>query len=61
MRNFGNVLHLASYMSSEVITRQVLESMEDTNIFGSYFGSSLIASLKGNHPIIVELSPRSRR
>ena len=55
IRSFGNALHLASYMGSEVIVRQLLEKMEDINIFGGYFGSPLIAGLKGNHPIIVEL------
>ena len=42
-RNFGNALHLASYMGSEVIVRQLLERMEGVNIFGGYFGSSLTA------------------
>lgn len=55
IRSFGNALHLASYMGSEFIVRQLLEKMEDINIFGGYFGSPLIAGLKGNHPIIVEL------
>ncbi len=55
IRSFGNALHLASYMGSEVIVRQLLEKMEDVNIFGGYFGSPLIAGLKGHHPIIVEL------
>ena len=55
IRSFGNALHLASYMGSEFIVRQLLEKMEDINIFGGYFGSPLIAGIKGNHPIIVEL------
>lgn len=55
IRSFGNALHLASYMGSEVIVRQLLERMEDVNIFGGYFESPLIAALKGDHPIIVEL------
>lgn len=55
MRKFGNALHLASHMGSEVIVRQLLERMEDVNIFGGYFETALIASLKGDHPIIVEL------
>lgn len=54
-RNFGNPLHLASYMGSEVIVHQLLERMADVNVFGGYFGSPLIAALKGDHPIIVEL------
>ncbi len=55
IRLFGNALHLASYMGSEVIVRQLLERTEDPNIFGGYFGSPLIAGLRGDHPIIVEL------
>ena len=55
IRNFGNALHLALYMGSEVIVRQLLERMEDVNIFGGYFDSPLMAALKGDHPIIVEL------
>ena len=55
IRNFGNALHLASYMGSEVIVRQLLERMGDINIFGGYFESPLIAGVKGDHPIIVEL------
>jgi ankyrin repeat protein len=31
-RNFGNALHLASYMGSEVIIRQLLERMEDSGL-----------------------------
>ena len=52
---FGNALHLASYMGSDVIVRQLLERMEDVNIFGGYFETALIAGLKGDHPIIVDL------
>ena len=55
IRSFGNALHLASYMGSEVIVRQLLERMENVNIFGGYFESPLIAGLKGNHARIVEL------
>ena len=55
IRNFGNALHLASYMGSEIIVRQLLQRMEDVSIFGGYFGSPLIAGLKGRHPVIVEL------
>ena len=55
IRNFGNALHLASYMGSEVIVRQLLERMEDINIIGGYFESPLIAGLKGDHPTIVDL------
>ena len=55
IRSFGNALHLASYMGSEVIVRQLLEKMEDVNIFGGYFGSPLIAGVKGNHQNTVEL------
>lgn len=54
IRKFGNALHLASYMGSEVIVRQLLERMEDVNIFGGYFETALIAGLKGDHLIIVE-------
>ena len=54
-RTFGNVLHLASYMGSEVVVRQLLEKMEDINTIGGYFESPLIAGLKGNHPTIVDL------
>lgn len=55
IRSFGNPLHIASYMGSEVIVRQLLERMENVSIFGGYFGSPLIAALKGYHPIITEL------
>lgn len=55
IRNFGNALHLASYMGSEVIVRQLLNRKVDVNIFGGYFGSPLIAALKGDHPDIVEI------
>ncbi|KAL9063940.1 MAG: hypothetical protein Q9161_009193, partial [Pseudevernia consocians] len=55
IRSFGNALHLASYMGSEVVVRHLLERMEDVNIFGGYFESPLIAGLKGNHARIVEL------
>ncbi|CAF9929192.1 Ankyrin repeat and death domain-containing protein 1A [Imshaugia aleurites] len=55
IRNFGNALHLASYMGSEFIVRQLLKRMEDVNIFGGYFESPLIAALKGDHPTIVRL------
>ena len=55
IRKFGNALHLASYMGSEVIVRQLLERMEDINIIGGYFESPLIAGLKGDHPTIVDL------
>lgn len=41
-------------MGSEVIVRQLLERMEDVNIFGGYFETALIAGLKGDHLIIVE-------
>ena len=54
-RTFGNVLHLASYMGSEVVVRQLLEKIEDINTIGGYFESPLIAGLKGNHPTIVDL------
>ena len=55
IRSFGNALHLASYMGSEVIVRQMLERMENVNIFGGYFESPLIAGVKGNNNKIVEL------
>ena len=55
IRKFGNALHLASYMGSEFIVRQLLERMEDINIIGGYFESPLIAGLKGDHPTIVDL------
>ena len=55
IRTFGNALHLASYMGSEVIVRQLLERMEDINTIGGYFESPLIAGLKGNHPTVVDL------
>ena len=55
IREFGNALHLASYMGSEVIVRRLLENMEDFNIIGGYFESPLIASLKSDHPTIVDL------
>lgn len=54
IRKFGNALHFASYMGSEVIIRQLLERMEDVNIFGGYFETALIAGLKGDHLIIVK-------
>ena len=55
IRKFGNALHLASYMGSEDIVRQLLEGMEDVNIIGGFFESPLIAGLKGDHPTIVDL------
>jgi ankyrin repeat protein len=54
-RSFGNALHLASYMGSEIIVRHLLEKREDVNVFGGYFESPLIATLKGDHPTIAEL------
>ena len=55
IRSFGNALHLASYMGSEVIVRQLLKRMEKVNTFGGYFESPLIAGVKGNNIRIVEL------
>ena len=55
IRKFGNALHLASYMGSEVIVRHLLERTEDINVIGGYFKSPLIAGLKGDHPSIVDL------
>ena len=55
IREFGHALHLASYIGSDVIVRQLLERMEEVNIFGGYFETALIAALKGDHPIIVDL------
>ena len=55
IRTFGNALHLASYIGSEVIVRQLLERMEDINIIGGYFESPLIAGLQGDHPTVVDL------
>ena len=55
IRTFGNALHLASFMGSEVIVRQLLERMEDINSIGGYFESPLIAALKGDHPTVVDL------
>ena len=55
IRTFGNALHLASYMGSEVIVRHSLEKIEDINTLGGYFESPLIAGLKGEHPTIVNL------
>ena len=55
IRKFGNALHLASYVGSEVIVRQLLERTEDISIVGGYFESPLIAGLAGDHPTIVHL------
>ena len=55
IRNFGNALHLASYMGSEVIVRHLLQRMETVNIFGGYFESPLIAGVEGNNIRIVEI------
>ncbi|KAM0796953.1 ankyrin repeat-containing domain protein [Usnea florida] len=55
IRSFGNALHLASYMGSEVIVRHLLKSMKTVNMFGGYFESPLIAGVKGNNIRIVEL------
>ena len=55
VRDFGNALHLASYVGSEVIVRQLLERTEDINIIGGYFESPLIAGIAGDHPTIVDL------
>ena len=54
-RNFGNALHLASYMGSEDILHQLLKRVEDVNIFGVSFESPLITTLAGDHPNIVGL------
>lgn len=55
IRSFGNALHLASYMGSVVIVRQLLEKTENVNIIGGYFASPLLAALDGGHERIVEL------
>ena len=55
IRNFGNALHLASYMGSEDILHQLLKRMEDVNTFGGYFESPLIAALAGCHLTVVEI------
>ena len=55
IRNFGNALHLASYMGSEEILHQLLKRMEDVNTFGGYFESPLIAAVAGHHLTVVEL------
>ena len=55
IRKFGNALHLASYMGSEFIVRQLLERMEDANVFGGYLETPLIAGLKGDHLSVVNL------
>ena len=55
IRSFGNALHLASYMGSEVIVRQLLANMENVNIFGGHFDSPLIAGLRRSHIRIVDL------
>ena len=55
IRNFGNALHLASYIGSDVIVCQLLERMEEVSIFGGYFEAALIACVRGDHPIIVDL------
>ena len=41
IRKFGNALHLASYMGSEVIVRLLFERMEDINIFGRLLRKSV--------------------
>ena len=55
IRDFGNALHLASYLGSETIFRHILQRTLDVNVFGGYFGSPLLAALAGNHAVIVEL------
>ena len=55
IRSFGNALHLASYIGSEVIVRYLLKRMKTVNIYGGYFESPLIAGVKGNNNRIVEL------
>ena len=55
IRTFGNALHLASYMGSEVIVRQLLQRIEDINTIGGYFESPLIAGLEGDHTTVVDI------
>ena len=49
IRNFGNALHLASYMGSQVIVLELLRRTKDVNFYGGYFESPLIAAVKGAH------------
>lgn len=55
VRAFGNALHLASYMGSQVIVRHLLQRMKNVNIFGGYFESPLNAAVLGQHEVIAEL------
>ena len=55
LRGFGNALHLASHMGSEVIVRLLLDKGSDVNSSGGHFETALLAALEGDHPAIVDL------
>ena len=57
IRSFGNALHIASYMGSEVIVRQLLEKHPGLNVPGGYFETPIKAAREGGYPAIVELLP----
>ena len=59
LRGFGNALHLASYMGSEVIVSLLLDKGSDVNSSGGYFETALLAALEGKHLAIVKLLLRS--
>lgn len=54
-RSFVNVVHLASFMGSEVIVRLLLDRGADVNSTSGYFETALLAALEGDHPALVEL------
>ena len=55
IRPFGNALHLASRMGSEIIVNQILDKVHDVNTNGGYFGTPLIAAIKGGHEKIINM------
>ena len=54
-RNFGNPLHLASYIGSTSIVQQLLDRGADLNSVCNRFGTALLAALKGDSLDTVQL------
>ena len=55
MRNFGNALHLASFIGDDSIVRLLLDKGADVNAVGGYFGTALQAAREKNHAAVIEL------
>ena len=54
-RDFGNALHLASFMGSEFIVKLLLDKGANIDSCGGYFETALLAALAGQHLSVVEL------